>query len=162
MTSNTQIHDRWLSGRGTDSSIKSGGVRLLYEHTISHLGLQHRFIVCNITYLRVLFHCSCVLDVMYLCVRGVDFASFYDFDILFWHTSDSVFISLYKKALKHTCKPIDVMNKCSRSKRCTTTITLCMRNSDMLMFILVSLLTVCTLDCFYIAWHILSSWSKMA
>ena len=101
--------------------------------------------------------CICVLEVMYLCVRGVDFASFYDFDILFWHTSDSVFISLYKKALKHTCKPIDVMNKCSRSKRCTTTITLCMRNSDMLMFILVSLLTVCTLDCFYIAWHILSS-----
>jgi hypothetical protein len=24
-----------------------------------------------------------VLEVMYLCVRGIDFASFYDFDILF-------------------------------------------------------------------------------
>ena len=27
---------------------------------------------------------------MYLCVRGIDSASFYDFDILFWNCSDSV------------------------------------------------------------------------
>ena len=27
---------------------------------------------------------------MYLCVGGIDFASFYDFDILFWNRSDSV------------------------------------------------------------------------
>ena len=27
---------------------------------------------------------------MYFCVSGIDFASFYDFDILFWNCSDSV------------------------------------------------------------------------
>jgi hypothetical protein len=37
--------------------------------------------------------------VMYLCVRSIDFASFYDFDIWYWNCSDSVvflhFILLY-------------------------------------------------------------------
>ena len=27
---------------------------------------------------------------MHLCIRGIDFASFYDFDIWFWNCSDSV------------------------------------------------------------------------
>ena len=39
--------------------------------------------------------CICVLDVMYLCVRDIDFASFYDFSIgsdsvVLWNCSDSV------------------------------------------------------------------------
>ena len=28
--------------------------------------------------------------VMYLCINGINFVSFYDFDILFWNCSDSV------------------------------------------------------------------------
>ena len=28
--------------------------------------------------------------VMYLCIKGINFVSFYDFDILFWNCSDSV------------------------------------------------------------------------
>ena len=33
--------------------------------------------------------CICVLGVMYLCVRGIDFASFYNFSIVFWKCVDS-------------------------------------------------------------------------
>jgi hypothetical protein len=36
-----------------------------------------------------------VLEVMYLCVRGIDFASFYDFDTGFWKSSDSVVFSVF-------------------------------------------------------------------
>jgi hypothetical protein len=37
---------------------------------------------------------------MYLCVRGIDFASFYDFSIVFWKCSHSVifFSSLYSSS----------------------------------------------------------------
>lgn len=35
------------------------------------------------------------LEVMYLCVRGVEFASFYDFDMLFWNCSDDVLYNLF-------------------------------------------------------------------
>ena len=34
--------------------------------------------------------CICVLDVMYLCVRGIGFASFYDLSIGFWNCSGNV------------------------------------------------------------------------
>ena len=34
--------------------------------------------------------CICVLEVIYLCVRGIDFAPFYAISIGFWNCSDSV------------------------------------------------------------------------
>jgi hypothetical protein len=34
--------------------------------------------------------CICVLGVMYLCVRSINFASFYIFSNEFWSCSDSV------------------------------------------------------------------------
>jgi hypothetical protein len=39
------------------------------------------FIEVAVPSLESEWSCICVLEVMYLCVRGMDFASFYDFDI---------------------------------------------------------------------------------
>ena len=33
--------------------------------------------------------------VMYLCISGIDFSSFYDFDIWFWNCSDSVIFFVF-------------------------------------------------------------------
>ena len=38
--------------------------------------------------------------VMYLCVRGIDFASFYDFDIWFWNCSNSGIFSHFIVIMK--------------------------------------------------------------
>ena len=45
--------------------------------------------------------CICVLEVMHLCVRDIDVASFYDFDISFWNCYDSVVFYKKKTQKKH-------------------------------------------------------------
>jgi hypothetical protein len=84
---------------------------LVILQLINRPNVFHIFTCC------VTCSCSCVLEVMYLCfriaicVRIIDFSSFYDFSIGFWNCSDSmviifhfILVSSIAKRIGSTCE----------------------------------------------------------
>ena len=72
------------------------------------------FIEVSLTGQKNVQSCICVSDVMYLCVRGINFASFYDFDILFWNCSDSVVFFRILSTVSRECGIFRILPTVSR------------------------------------------------